>query len=484
MIQVPGAVLVRFEACLAAKNISENICIHYKKWLRFYLDFCSKYRRDENKTESLADFQQKLREKGQTEMQQKQAAHAVSLYFDLLQVGPLASPSVSSPASVLHEVEVSEIKIPLQYTARPEQQAGAVPQVPKIPKEACKQLQDPPGLPLSPAVTAADTVKPMTGASWVAQFTRLVEEIQVRHYSPKTLKTYRQWLRQFQGFTRSKPPESLSAADVKEFLTWLAVKKEVAASTQNQAFNALLFFYRHVLQNEFGKIDGVVRAKRRPYIPVVLSREEIEEILSHLAPPFDLVVKLLYGCGLRLFECLNLRVQCLNFDAGKITIHDGKGKKDRTVPLPMILLSELKTQLAVVKDLHRRDLARKYAGVFLVTALDKKYPNAAKEFVWQWLFPAQDLTRVPETGEYKRYHLHETVVQKAIKEAVGKTTLCKRASAHTFRHSFASHLLQANVDIRTIQELLGHSDLKTTMIYTHTVKSVTIKEAKSPLDLW
>ena len=257
----------------------------------------------------------------------------------------------------------------------------------------------------------------MTGASWVAQFTRLVEEIKVRHYSPKTLKTYRQWLRQFQAFTRSKPPESLSAADVKEFLTWLAVKKEVAASTQNQAFNALLFFYRHVLQKEFGKIDGVVRAKRRPYIPVVLSRGEIEAILSHLAPPFDLVVKLLYGCGLRLFECLNLRVQCLNFDAGKITIPDGKGRKDQTVPLSIVLHSELKTQLKKVKDLHRRDLARKYAGVFLVTALDKKYPNAAKEFVWQWLFPALDLTRVPETGEYRRYYLHETQVQKAIKEA-------------------------------------------------------------------
>jgi integron integrase len=217
---------------------------------------------------------------------------------------------------------------------------------------------------------------------------------------------------------------------------------------------------------------------------VVLCCEEIEAILSHLAPPVNLVVKLLYGCGLRLFECLNLRVHCLNFKAGEITIHDGKGKKDRTVPLPKALLFELKTQLGVVKELHRRDLARKYAGVFLVTALDKKFPNAGKEFVWQWLFPAVDLTRVPEMGEYKRYHLHETVVQKAIKESVGKTTLCKRASAHTFRHSFASHLLQAHIDIRTIQELLGHSDLKTTMIYTHTVKSVTIKEAESPLDLW
>ena len=233
-------------------------------------------------------------------------------------------------------------------------------------------------------------VKPVTGASWVVAFTRLDEQIQIRQYSPKTLKTYRHWLKRFQVFTRSKLPESLSAVDVKEFLTFLAVKKQVAASTQNQAFNALLFFYRHVLQKEFGKLEGVVRAKRKEYVPVVLSREEIDEVLSHLAPPVDLIVKLLYGCGLRLFECLNLRVQCLNFDAGKITIHDGKGKKNR------------------------------------------KYLNAAKEFIWQWLFPAIDLTRVPETGEYKRYHLHETVMQKAIKEAVGKTALCKRATAHTF----------------------------------------------------
>ncbi|OIP37224.1 MAG: integron integrase [Desulfobacteraceae bacterium CG2_30_51_40] len=265
-------------------------------------------------------------------------------------------------------------------------------------------------------------------------------------------------------------------------MTFLAVKQKVAATTQNQAFNALLFFYRHVLRKEFGKVDGVVRAKRKPYIPVVLSREEINAVLKYLSPPYDLIVKLLYGCGLRLFECLGLRVHCMNLDGGVLTIHDGKGQKDRTVPLPQTILPELRAHIESLKDLHQRDLNRGYAGVFLVNALERKYKNAAREFVWQWFFPASQLTRENTTGEYRRYHLHETHVQKAIKQAVNAARICKRASAHTFRHSFASHLLQGNYDIRTIQELLGHSDVRTTMIYTHTVKSVTLKEAKSPLD--
>jgi site-specific recombinase XerD len=194
------------------------------------------------------------------------------------------------------------------------------------------------------------------------------------------------------------------------------------------------------------------------------------------------IVKLLYGCGLRLFECLNLRVHCLNFDMGILTVHDGKGKKDRTVPLPEILFPELHEHLESLKILHEKDLKKKYAGVFLVNALEEKYKNAAKEFIWQWSFPAKQLTRERNSGEYKRYHLHQSHVQQAIKRAVNGAKIAKRATAHTFRHSYASHLLQANYDIRTIQELLGHSDVRTTMIYTHTIKSRTIKEAKSPLD--
>jgi integron integrase len=266
-------------------------------------------------------------------------------------------------------------------------------------------------------------------------------------------------------------------------LELLKVEYRVSASSQNQAFNALLFFFRHVLGREFGKVEGVVRAKRKPYIPVVLSRPEVDLIIGKLRYPYDLVVKLLYGCGLRLGECMNIRINNFNLDAGVLTIHDGKGKKDRTVPLPETIMPEINLQFDTVRRLHRSDMKEGIAGAFMFESIEKKYMNAGQEFHWQWFFPAKDLTWVPEAGEYRRAHLHDRHVQKAIKTVVRRVQLGKRATPHTFRHSFASHLLQANYDIRTIQELLGHSDVRTTMIYTHTVKSRTIKESKSPLDL-
>lgn len=217
--------------------------------------------------------------------------------------------------------------------------------------------------------------------------------------------------------------------DVKGFLSFLAVDRKVAASSQNQAFNALLFLFNHVLEKEFGKIEGVVRAKRTKYLPVVLSREEVDRVFHHLgAPPYDLVAKLLYGCGLGLFECLKLRVQDLNFELKVFTVHDGKGRKDRT--LPQALVPALKAQLGVVMRIHRDDLAHGYAGTFLPRALSQKYKRAEKETVWQWLFPAKTSTQIPGTREYRRYHLHESHVQAAIKQAVQESQIPKRASAH------------------------------------------------------
>ena len=228
-------------------------------------------------------------------------------------------------------------------------------------------------------------------------------------------------------------------------------------------------------------MHDVPRAKKSSYIPVVLSRPEIDAILAQLSYPVNLVVKLLFGCGLRQFECLQLRVRDFNFDARVLTIH-GKGKKDRTVPIPETMLLELQSQIKVVGELHDRDLAAGYDGVFLDDAVEKKYPKAPKEFVHQWFFPQKGLTLAAETGESRRWHLHESELQEALYPAVRKAKIPKRVTSHTFRHSFATHLLQAGYDIRVIQNLLGHSSLKTTMIYTHCVPVRTIKEPKSPLD--
>ena len=322
-----------------------------------------------------------------------------------------------------------------------------------------------------------------TGANWVDVYDTLEAEIKIRHYSPKTFSSYRAWLRKFQSFLKSKDSRLLSQQDVKDFLTHLAVDKKVAASTQNQAFNALLFLFRHVLKQEFGEIKDVPRAKRKPYIPVVLSRMEVDRVFKQLKDPFILPATLLYGCGLRISECLNLRLQDFNLDEGLLTIHNGKGQKDRVVPLPQSIMPKIQAQLSLVADLFDQDLvSANYAGVFLPDNLGEKYKNAGKEFSWQWFFPAKTLTFLAESKEYKRYHLHDTQLQKAIKSAVKRAKLLKRATAHTFRHSFASHLLQANYDIRTIQVLMGHSDVRTTMIYVQTIPSLTLKDAKSPLD--
>ncbi len=320
-----------------------------------------------------------------------------------------------------------------------------------------------------------------TSPDWDKVLETMTEEIKVRHYSRKTLQTYALWSRNFQRFLKDKPPHELTSADVKEYLAFLAVKCKVAASTQNQAFNSLLFFFRHGLKREFGELRDVPRAKKSLYIPVVLSREEIDAILEQLSYPYHLVVKMLFGCGLRLFESLQLRVRDFNFDAGVLTIH-GKGKKDRTVPLPESIITELKAQIRVVAELHDQDLAAGYDGVFLDDAVEKKYPDAPKEFIHQWFFPMKYLTAA-ENGERRRYHLHESDFQEALYYAVRKAKIPKKVTSHIFRHSFATHLLQAGYDIRVIQNLLGHSSLKTTMIYTHCVPVRTVKEPRSPLDL-
>ena len=462
MIQIPAQLLSQYTTFIIQKGLPSRKQPYYVKWIRFYLDFCHKYNFKQGTKKSLPAFMEKLREKKQSEKQRRQANHAVTLYFEL----------------VFRSVKKTK-------NNEPQEQKGTGNQTFHSRKELfCqenKQLESLSTVTHEPETSGSEVLK-SSGTDWTAVYSDLENAIKIRHYSPSTLKTYTGWTRKFQTFTKSKDPRLLTVDDVKAFLTWLAVEKHVAAASQNQAFNALLFMFRHVLNKEFGKIDGIVRAKRKPYIPVVLSREEVDRIIALLKHPYRLIISLMYGCGLRISECLSLRVQNFNFDMKILTIHDGKGKKDRTVPMPDALMDALQAQLNRVIEQHERDCRAGYDGVFLPGRLEKKYRNASRELIWQWFFPAKGLTVVPETKERRRYHIHDSALQKAIRAAVKKAKIPKRVTSHTFRHSFASHLLQANYDIRTIQELLGHSDVRTTMIYTHTVKSVTLKEAKSPLD--
>lgn len=456
MKAIPKSVQHRYLKALRARQVPQAEFGYRLKWLRYYLDFCAKYGHPEGDRDSLAPFLQKLASKNQSSAQQKQASESVRLYYDIRE-GEAARDTVPVGAT---------------YHAPDADRPQAAETTAIVSEGATRPHPTAPGRESAPA----DSLE-----SWDTVRERIKEETRLRQYSPKTYKTYTSWVAKFAEFTQ-KPPGAVAMADVKRYLTHLAVNGNVAASTQNQAFHAMLFFFRHVLKKEFDAKAGIVRARQTRYIPVVLTRYEVDRVIKNARYPYDLIVSLLYGCGLRLSECLNLRVQCLNFDDGIVTVHDGKGKKDRTVPLPERLAPQLREQLERVNNLFTKDLAEDFSGVFLPGALEKKYRSAGREWIWQWLFPAKTLTLVPETGEYRRYHLHQTHVQKGIRAAVRKSKLSKRATAHTFRHSFASHLLQANYDIRTIQTMLGHSNVRTTMIYTHTVKSRTIKEQRSPLD--
>jgi len=380
----------------------------YRKWLRYYLDFCSKYYLNPTDRETPQQFMQKLNEKGQSADKQKQAYQSVKVYLDIV-----ANEKKQDDNQKFRDG--NEVKTLNVASSDKTLDSGSEP------------------------------------GRWSAIFNRLRETVRLRNYSKKTFRTYASWINRFAWFVKHKDPDDVVIDDVKNFLTDLAVNRNVAATTQNQAFNALLFLFRHIFgrPDDFDVKSGVVRAKSKKYIPVVLSRQEIDQIISKMRQPYSLVLKLLYGCGLRLFEALNLRIQCFDFSENILTVHDGKGLKDRTLPIPETVLPELQAHIEKLKALHNEDI---------------------------------ELTLVSEDGGYRRYHLHETHVQKAIRSAVLRCQLTKRATAHTFRHSFASHLLQANYDIRTIQKMLGHTDVRTTMIYTNTVRSRTVQEQKSPLD--
>jgi integron integrase len=303
----------------------------------------------------------------------------------------------------------------------------------------------------------------------------------MRHYSRRTEEAYVVWIRRYIVFHGKRHPTELGAPHIRDFLSSLATQRHVSASTQNQALCAVLFLYREVLLMDVGQVDGVVRASTPTRVPVVLSRAEVSAILARLDGAVWLVVALLYGAGMRLQEALELRVKDIDFERNQITVRQGKGRKDRVTMLPSAITERLRAHLSAVGHQHTTDLARGLGRAPLPDALDRKYPNAGSQWAWQFVFPAGRICRDARWGPPCRFHLHESAVQRAVADAVRKARIPKKASCHTFRHSFATHLLEDGYDIRTVQELLGHAEVSTTMIYTHVVNRGVLG-VRSPVD--
>jgi len=305
--------------------------------------------------------------------------------------------------------------------------------------------------------------------------------MRLKHYAYRTEIIYSGWIKRFIFFHDKKHPKDMGEPEVEAFLTWLAVDQKVAKSTQNQAFNALIFLYRDVLERPLEGRINAVRSRKKERLPVVMSKEEIQRVLNGMSGPTQLMAKLLYGSGFRLMECIKLRVKDIDFEINEIRVRSGKGDKDRLVPLPESIKTALSIHLERVKLIHEKDLADGHGEVYLPQALSRKYPDAAKEWRWQYVFPSTKISRDPRTDLTRRHHMDPSSLDRAIKRAVKLAGITKRVTSHTFRHSFATHLLQTGTDIRTIQSLLGHNNVSTTMIYTHVLRQGA-QGVKSPLD--
>jgi integron integrase len=313
-------------------------------------------------------------------------------------------------------------------------------------------------------------------------FKRVRDLIRLKHYSIRTEKSYLSWIMRYILFHNRRDPKEMGNPEIEAFLSHLAVDLKVSGSTQNQAFNAILFLYKEVLKKELDDSINAIRAKKPKRLPTVMTKDETMKVIGAVPADHQLMVKLIYGGGLRLMECLRLRVKDIDFGNNQILVRDAKGMKDRITVLPDALKPSLKEHLERVRLVHQNDVAKGYGRVYLPYALERKYPNASLEWGWQYVFPAKGLSKDPRTGEVRRHHVHENSLQKAVKTAVRLVGITKPVNVHTFRHSFATHLLEANYDIRTVQELLGHNDVSTTMIYTHVLNKPGVS-VKSPLDV-
>ena len=311
---------------------------------------------------------------------------------------------------------------------------------------------------------------------------RVRAAIRSRHYSPRTEETYAGWIKRFIFFHNKRHPAAMGAEEVNAFLSSLAVDGHVSATTQNQALSAILFLYRYVLNDPLPWIGEIVRAARPERVPVVLTPSEVRSVIDAMDGTTRLVAQLLYGSGLRLLECLQLRVKDVDFGRGEVLVRDPKGRHDRATTLPRLVEMPLRAHLEKVRRTHDADLERGFGSVVLPTAIGRKFPNADREWLWQWVFPAHSRYADEAAGTERRHHLHESAVQRAVHAAAANAGINKRVTCHTFRHSFATHLLERGQDIRTVQELLGHRNVTTTMIYTHVLR-LGAKGVRSPLDV-
>jgi integron integrase len=310
---------------------------------------------------------------------------------------------------------------------------------------------------------------------------RVRDAIRLRHYSLRTEQAYIGWIKRYIYFHDKKHPDSMGEPEITRFLSHLATQRNVSASTQNQALSALLFLYKEVLEHELAWMDDIVRARRPKRLPVILTKQQVTILFSMMKETNLLIAELMYGTGMRLMECLRLRIKDIDFDYKQILVREGKGNKDRVTVLPESLTSRLKQQINYAQNLHKSDLADGFGRVYLPFALSRKYPNANRELGWQYVFPSYNRSRDPYDNEIRRHHLDEKNVQRAIRNTAKKAQFNKPVSSHTLRHCFATHLLESGYDIRTIQSLLGHKDVKTTMIYTHVMNKGAMG-VRSPAD--
>ncbi len=448
-------------------HVQEKSISHYLRWMDWYEEF---KRRRKPGASGVEEFVSLLKSRVEP-WQVDQARRAIRLYADY---------------------RMRRRMVPADAAAAPVP-AKAIPPVQAKAFAAGSTQRTAPSNPARPAISGTISRKPdvsvpscpistPTPPGWAEVEPALVRLFRLRHLSFRTEKTYLAWVRRFRAFCGAKAFVEITAEDLKEFLSQLAVQGAVSAATQKQAFNALLFLYRNLLHRGIESLKAVIRARVPPRLPVVLTTEEVKRVLSFLRGTHHLAACMIYGGGLRLRECLALRVKDIDFSRRCLVIRSGKGDKDRETVLPEKVAARLEAHLVRIRALHEQDRSRQVAGVWMPPALERKYPHAGTEWTWFWVFPSARLSVDPFSGVARRHHLYPTTLQKGFREAVRSSGIAKRATVHTLRHCFATHLIERGYDIRTVQELLGHSDVSTTMIYTHVARKNKLG-VTSPMDV-